>query len=75
MTDKEKIRVLKNCFDNVAWMAVRYAHGRHTTAPSTVRQAVKSFQSVFPEWNLKSDKTILDIDGGMDTDSLIDLFD
>ena len=55
MEDKEK---LKKCFEDIAWMAIRYAHGRHTYAPGMVRDAVKSFQEVFPDWKPKQDPTI-----------------
>lgn len=56
MTDKE--RKLKQCFEDTIWMAIRYAHGRSTYAPSMVRHAIKTFKEVFPDWELKEDKTI-----------------
>jgi hypothetical protein len=37
MTDKEKIAILKHCYTETIWMAIRYAHGRYTYAPSMVR--------------------------------------
>ena len=58
MTDKQKIEILKNCFDDTIWMAIRYAHGRHTYAPSMIRNAVSNFKKVFPDWKLKEDRTI-----------------
>lgn len=58
MKDKDKIEILKNCFHNVIWMAIRYAHGRHTYAPLMVRDAIKDFKKVFPEYELKHDRTI-----------------
>ena len=58
MTDKEKIKVLKKCFEDTIWMAIRYAHGRNTYAPSMIREAVKSFQFIFPEWKPKHDVAI-----------------
>lgn len=58
MTDKEKIKTLKHCFEETIWMAIRYAHGRHTFAPSMVRDAVRDFKKVFPDWELKNDITI-----------------
>lgn len=58
MKDKEKIAKLHKCFDDVVWMAIRYAHGRHTYAPGMVRDAIASFQEVFPEWKPKEDCTI-----------------
>lgn len=33
MTETQKIETLKKCFEDVVWMAVRYAHGRMTYAP------------------------------------------
>lgn len=58
MNDKRKIELLKSCFEDTIWMAIRYAHGRHTYAPSMVRDAVKNFKEVFPDWELKKDKLI-----------------
>ena len=50
--------IIKKAFDDVVWMAIRYANGRHTYAPSMVREAVNAFKEVFPDWQLKADKTI-----------------
>lgn len=58
LTDKEKIAILENCFNETIWMAIRYAHGRHTFAPSMVRDSVNKFKKVFPDWKLKHDPTI-----------------
>lgn len=80
MTDKDKIEKLKSAFENTIWMAIRYADGRHTYAPSTVRDAVNKFKQVFPEWKPKNDMTVHpprpeDL-GGMsfESDYLHDLF-
>ena len=54
----EKIEILKRCFEDTIWMAIRYAHGRQTYAPSMVRDAVAKFKTVFPEWKLKNDVNI-----------------
>lgn len=59
MTDKEKIEILKGCFRDTIWMAIRYAHGRHTYAPGMVRNAISRFKEVFPDWQPKKDMTIL----------------
>ena len=67
MTDKEKIAKLKTAFDDIVWMAIRYADGRQTFAPSTVRDAIASFQEFFPEWKPKAD------DLGFESDYLYDL--
>ena len=80
MTDKQKIETLKRCFDDTIWMAIRYAHGRHTYAPSMVRDAVNNFKKVFPDWKLKEDKVIESPDKGtingfsLRSDYLDDLF-
>ena len=58
MTDKQKIQLLKRCFNDTIWMAIRYAHGRNTYAPSMVRDSVNNFKKVFPDWELKEDKII-----------------
>lgn len=55
MTNEEK---LSRAFEDVIWMAIRYAHGRHTYAPGMVRDAVRLFQSVHPNWTPKKDITI-----------------
>ena len=79
MTDKEKIRILKMSFEDVIWMAIRYAHGRHTYAPGLVREAINKFKFVFPEWEIKRDNTIIppdeEISGvALRSDYLDDLF-
>ena len=58
MKDKEKIALLKECFEDIIWMAIRYAHGRSTYAPGMVRDAVNDFKKVFPDWEPKEDKVI-----------------
>lgn len=58
MTDKEKIEVLKTCFEDTIWMAIRYAHGRHTYSPSMVRRAVEKYKKVYPDWKPKQDGVI-----------------
>lgn len=58
MTDKQKIKILKQCFEETIWMAIRYADGRHTFAPFTVRTEIQNFKKVFPDFELRFDKTI-----------------
>jgi len=58
MTDKQKIETLRRCFEETIWMAIRYAHGRNTYAPSMVRDAVNAFKTVFPDWKLREDKVV-----------------
>lgn len=62
MTKDQKIDVLKKAFEDVVWMAIRYADGRHTYAPSMVRDAIDSFQGVFPDWSPSDDITISEPD-------------
>ena len=54
----EQIAILKRCFEDVIWMAIRYADGRHTMAPSIVRDAIKDYQKVNPNWKPKADGVI-----------------
>ena len=71
---------LLKAFEDVIWMAIRYANGRSTYAPSMVREAVKTVQEVYPDWKPKTDKTITDdrqfglVAGGLESDWLDDLF-
>ena len=80
MTKDKKIESLKHCFEEVIWMAIRYAHGRHTYAPSMVRDAVTKYKQIFPDFVLKEDITInppdeSDINGyKLRSDYLDDLF-
>jgi len=80
MTDKQKIETLRRCFEETIWMAIRYAHGRYTYAPSMVRDAVNAFKTVFPDWKLREDKVIKSPTGeaiigvGKRSDYLDDLF-
>jgi hypothetical protein len=55
---QNKCQILKSCFEDVVWMAIRYAHGRNTYAPSMVRDAVKKYQRLFPDWKPREDLTI-----------------
>lgn len=75
MKDIEK---LKKAYEEIIWMAIRYADGRQTYAPSMVRDSVKAFKEVFPEWEPRPDPTIgkstFHGTGALPSDSLIDLF-
>lgn len=55
---KVEKQLLKEAFESTIWMAIRYADGRHTYAPSDVREAVYKFKQVFPDWTPKPDVTI-----------------
>jgi len=56
MSDKEKI---KGAITDILWMAIRYADGRNTYAPSTVRQAVKVIKEVYPDFKIREDTTLI----------------
>ena len=84
MTAKEREnreKVLMKAFDDTIWMAIRYAHGRSTYAPSMVRDAVNLVKELFPDWKLKEDITVKPKEDGngrswnFDSDYLNDLFD
>ena len=49
---------LQSAIEDILWMAARYAHGRHTYAPSTVRDSVAVFKDVFPDFKIKQDHVI-----------------
>ena len=53
-----KEETLRQCFEDVIWMAIRYAHGRHTYAPHEVRSAIKKFKEIYPDFKLRPDRTI-----------------
>jgi len=58
MTDKEKLEKLRTAYNDIVWMAIRYADRRLTYAPSTVRRSVNTFKEVFPDWEIKKDDVI-----------------
>ncbi len=49
---------LQSAIEDILWMAARYAHGRHTYAPSMVRGSVDVFKDVFPEFKVNQDRII-----------------
>ena len=55
MSKEDKLR---GAIEDILWMAIRYADGRHTYAPSMVRRAVKVFEEVYPDFKIKEDLTI-----------------
>ena len=55
---KSDEKKLQSAIENILWMAARYAHGRHTYAPSTVRESVEVFKDIFPEFKIKQDHVI-----------------
>jgi len=58
MTKDEKIEELRLALEETIYMAIRYADGRSTYAPSMVRSAVKRIKSVFPKWLPRKDDVI-----------------
>ena len=55
MSKEDKLR---GAIEDILWMAIRYADGRHTYAPSMVRRAVKVFEEVYLDFKIKEDRTI-----------------
>ena len=55
MTKEDK---LKKAIEDILWMAIRYADGRHTYAPGMLRDSVKVFKEVYPDFKIKEDQTI-----------------
>ena len=55
MSKEDKLR---DAIEDILWMAIRYADGRHTYAPSMVRRAVKTFEEVYPDFKIREDQTI-----------------
>jgi len=58
MENEEKLSKLKKAYEDVVWAGIRYANGRSTYAPSMVRESIKQFQSVFPDWKPRKDSVI-----------------
>ena len=76
---KRDNEILIQIVKDIMWMSVRYAHGRHTYAPSMVRDAMKHFKKICPDYKYR-DVTIKPPDHeciGMDfrSDYLDDLLD
>jgi hypothetical protein len=55
---KSDEKKLQSAIEEILWMAARYAHGRHTYAPSMVRDSVAVFKDVFPDFKIKQDHVI-----------------
>jgi hypothetical protein len=55
---KSDEKKLQSAIEDILWMAARYAHGRHTYAPSMVRDSVAVFKDVFPDFKIKQDHVI-----------------
>ena len=60
-TKREKeLRALFEGVDGILWMAIRYAHGRHTYAPQIVRDAVAKLKQIFPDFKVRRDIVIIE---------------
>lgn len=77
MTLEEKNKRLLYAFEDVVWMAIRYAHGRQTYAPGLVRDAVNDVREMFPDWELPDDPVIFAPEKvtGLPSDYLHDLYE
>ena len=53
MTLKKENELLKKCLKDIIWMAVRYAHGRHTYAPSMVRDTMNTLKKLCPDYRYR----------------------
>lgn len=53
-----KLEILKKVIDDTFYMAIRYAHGRHTFAPTIIRDSLRELKKVFPNFQLRHDDTI-----------------
>lgn len=78
---ENKEEVLKNLFKGILWMAIRYAHGRHTCAPDIVRRVVFKFKELYPDFTMLKDCSIkppsrkeIEEPANMRSDWLDDLF-
>ena len=75
-----KEQKLLSAYEDVVWMAIRYAHGRSTYAPSMVRESIKRIQEIYPDWKPQKDPAIRPRDPEnkisyiLDSDYLDDLF-
>jgi hypothetical protein len=50
MNIKDQNVILKKIVRDIIWMAIRYAHGRHTYAPSAVREAMERYKKICPDY-------------------------
>ena len=77
MTNEE---ILLKAFEDVIWQAARYANGRSTYAPQMVRDAVNAVKSVYPEWEMRPDRTIENVTllgepFQLESDCLLDIYE
>ena len=58
MTKDKQIKMLKQIIKDTFWMARRYAHGRHTYAPSMIRDSYTLIAKHFKDLRPQHDITI-----------------
>lgn len=75
---EEENKILKQVINDTIWMAIRYAHGRKTMAPSKVRTCIAKLKNIDPDFVLNPD-TVIEREpwtgDGFKEDYLNDLFD
>lgn len=81
MVTKKDMKEMCDAFDEILWMSIRYAHGRHTFASTIVRDACK-VRAKHGELTIRSDHTLEERPGPKDrwgvdleSDYLFDLFE
>lgn len=55
---KRENEILWNIIKDIIWMAIRYAHGRHTYAPSIIRDSVATLKRLDKNFKLRNDITV-----------------
>lgn len=55
---KAENKILWEIIHDLIWMAARYAHGRHTYAPSIIRDSVKKLKVMDQKFKMRKDVTI-----------------
>ena len=80
--NKKEIQIIKEIFTDIVWMAIRYANGRSTYAPSVIRDSIEKIKKIFPDFELIYDQTIqppdeeqLRLPNVLQSDYLYDLFE
>ena len=64
MYKKQDVKDLLKAFDDIVWMAIRYANNKHSYAPGMVRDACR-VRAKFGDFRLKVDDTLADKDDGI----------
>lgn len=69
MTDKQKIELLKSCFNDTIWMAIRYAHSEKDCF--LVENAIKAYKVLFPDFKMEQDFVVMKDDKHLLSKSII----